>query len=320
MTPFRQLSYVVAVADHGSLQSAAKQLAISQPAVTAAIKKLEADYKLKLFLRNRPHKLVLTPDGRRFIAQARRLLESAEEFDQAALNLGKNLSGTIQVGCFMPTAAFIVPIILQALQDRNHNISLQIHEADLDELNTMLTQGSIDLALTYNMSPSPSIEFEALIEERPYVLLAKSDPLADRDAISLDELVDRDMVSLNLPITQQFFLSLFSQSKLRPKIRHQTKSYELARSLVSAGEGYAIMIMRPVTAWAYNGNELAYVPILDDVPTAQYGLAFNNGAIPTKLVETFTAVCRDTLLSQKAAQQYFVRPPTDEGSDRLATQ
>jgi DNA-binding transcriptional LysR family regulator len=113
---------------------------------------------------------------------------------------------------------------------------------------------------------------------------------------------------------------LFSQSKLRPKIRHQTKSYELARSLVSAGEGYAIMIMRPVTAWAYNGNELAYVPILDDVPTAQYGLAFNNGAIPTKLVETFIAVCRDTLLSQKAAQQYFVRPPTDDGSDRLATQ
>ncbi len=297
------------------MQTAAEKIAISQPAISAAIKKLEADYKLKLFLQNRPHKLVLTPDGRRFIAQARRLLESAEGYDQAALNLGKNLSGTIQVGCFMPTAAFIVPIILQALQDRNLNISLQVHEADLDELNTMLSQGSIDLALTHNMSPSLSIEFETLIEERPYVLLAKSDPLADRDAISLDELVDRDMVSLNLPITRQFILSLFSQSKLRPKIRHQTKSYELACSLVSAGEGYAIMIMRPVTARAYNGSELAYVPILDDVPTAQYGLAFNNGAIPTKKVETFTAVCRGTLLSQKAARQYFVASPRETNSD-----
>ena len=178
----------------------------------------------------------------------------------------------------MPIAAFIVPIILQALQDRNLDISIQVHEGDLDELNTMLTQGTIDLALTYNMSPSPSIEFETLIEERPYVLLAKSDPLAHRDAISLIELIDRDMVSLSLPITQQFFLSVFSHLKLRPKIRHQTKSYELARSLVGAGEGYAIMIMRPITARAYNGNELAYVPILDDVPTAQYGLAFINPA------------------------------------------
>ena len=155
MVPFRQLSYVVAVADHGSMQTAAEKIAISQPAISAAIKKLETDYGINLFLRDRPHKLVLTPVGRRFIARARRLLESAEEFDQAALNLGKNLSGTIQVGCFMPTAAFIVPIILQALQDRNLNISLQVHEADLDELNTMLDQGSIDLALTYNMSPSP---------------------------------------------------------------------------------------------------------------------------------------------------------------------
>ena len=165
------------------------------------------------------------------------------------------------------------------------------------------------------MSPSPSIEFETLIEERPYVLLAKSDPLADKDAISLNELIDRDMVSLSLPITQQFFLSIFSQLKLRPKIRHQTKSYELARSLVGAGEGYAIMIMRPVTARAYNGIELAYVPILDDVPTAQYGLASIKRAIPTKLVETFAAVCRETLLRQQSARQYFVASPRQINSD-----
>ena len=247
MTPFRQLRYLVAIADYGSIIAAAEKIAISQPAMSAAIKKVEAYYSLKIFLRDRPHKLILTPVGRQFIARARRLLESAEEFNQAAHDMGKNLSGIIQVGCFMPIAAFIVPIILQALQDRNLDISIQVHEGDLDELNTMLTQGTIDLALTYNMSPSPSIEFETLIEERPYVLLAKSDPLAHRDAISLIELIDRDMVSLSLPITQQFFLSVFSHLKLRPKIRHQTKSYELARSLVGAGEGYAIMIMRPIT-------------------------------------------------------------------------
>ena len=44
MVPFRQLSYVVAVADHGSMQTAAEKIAISQPAISAAIKKLETDY------------------------------------------------------------------------------------------------------------------------------------------------------------------------------------------------------------------------------------------------------------------------------------
>ena len=42
----------------------------------------------------------------------------------------------------------------------------------------------------------------------------KAIPLADKDAISLNELIDRDMVSLSLPITQQFFLSVFSQLKV----------------------------------------------------------------------------------------------------------
>jgi DNA-binding transcriptional LysR family regulator len=53
MTPFRQLSYLVAVADHGSILAAADKIAISQPAISAAIKKVEADYSLKLFLRDR---------------------------------------------------------------------------------------------------------------------------------------------------------------------------------------------------------------------------------------------------------------------------
>ena len=73
----------------------------------------------------------------------------------------------------------------------------------------MLSQGSIDLALAYNMSPSPSVEFETLIEAEPYVLLSKNDPLASKQSVSLTELVYRDMISLSLPITQQFFLSFF---------------------------------------------------------------------------------------------------------------
>ena len=307
MTPFRQLTYVVAVADHGSIQAAATHIPISQPAISAAIQKVEQEYGLNLFLRERPHKLVLSPVGRRFIAQARRFLESAEEFDNAARNLGKSLSGTIQLGCFLPTAAFIIPIILAELRDRGLDISLQVHEADLDELNTMLSQGTIDLALTYNMAPSPSIEFETLIEEPPYVLLPKNDPLAQQPSVSLAQLAERDMVSLNLPITQQFFMSFFSRSNLRPKVRHQTKSYELVRSLVGAGEGYALLIMRPVNERAYDGNELAYVPLKDNVPTPQYGLAFANRSMTTRLVETFADLCRQSLSVKQSARKYYVQ-------------
>ena len=295
------------MAEHGSVQAASNRIAISQPALSAAIQKVEQNYGLKIFLRARPNKLILTPDGKRFIARAKVLVEGAEEFEDNIRNLSNTLNGTIQLGCFTPTAAFIIPLILSALKDRDLDITLEVHEADLGELNTLLSQGSIDLALAYNMSPSPSIEFETLIEAQPYVLLSKNDPLASKQAISLTELVDRDMVSLSLPITQQFFLSFFSKYNLRPKVRYQTKSYELARSLVAAGEGYGIFIMRPLFERAYNGNELVYLPLIEDVPSAQYGIAITNRAIPTKLIDTFTTVCRETLGKNRAADQFFIK-------------
>ena len=308
MTPFRQLTYLVAVADHGSILAASRQLSISQPAISAAIQKVEDQYQLKIFIRERPHRLVVSPVGRRFVALARRFLEHAQEFDNDARNLRHSPRGVIQVGCFMPTAAFIIPIILKGLRDRGFDISLQVHEADLDELNTLLAQGRIDLALTYNMAPSPAIEFETLIESTPYVLIPRDDKLAQLSSISLDQLVDRDMVSLSLPITQQFFLSLFAQRNLRPRIRHQTKSYELVRSLVGAGEGYAILIMRPANVRAYDGSELAYVPLDGDIPHSHYGLAFTNQSIPTRLVEIFADLCRELLVIEKKADKYLVSP------------
>ena len=295
------------MAEHGSVQAASNRIAISQPALSAAIQKVEQNYGLKIFLRARPNKLILTPGGKLFIARAKVLVEGAEEFEDNIRNLSNTLNGTFQLVCFTPTAAFIIPLILSALKDRDLDIMLEVHEADLGELNTMLSQGSIDLALAYNMSPSPSIEFETLIEAQPYVLLSKNDPLALKQDVSLTELVDRDMVSLSLPITQQFFLSFFSKYNLRPKVRYQTKSYELARSLVAAGEGYGIFIMRPLFERAYNGNELVYLPLIEDVPSAQYGIAMTNRAIPTKLIDTFTTVCRETLGKNRAADQFFIK-------------
>lgn len=309
MVPLRQLTYLVAVADSGSISAAAERLGISQPALSAAIQKIEADFDLNLFIRERPHRLTLSPVGRRFVARTRQLLESAEEFDVEARNLGQTLKGMIEVGCFIPTAPFIIPIILEGLRVRGLDISLQVHEADIDELNNLLASGSIEVALTYDMSPSPSIDFEPLIEAPPYVLLPKSDPLARQGAISLHDLADRDMIALNLPVTQQFFLSLFSQANLRPNVKHHAKTYEMVRSLVGAGEGYAILIMRPVNERSYDGRELAYLPLRDPIPPPHYGLAFKSHAMPTKLVEAFAGVCRDLLNVEKQAEKYYVRPP-----------
>jgi DNA-binding transcriptional LysR family regulator len=300
----RQLSYVVAVVEHGSITAAAEHLRISQPAISSVLSEVEQEYKVSLFVRERPHRITATSVGRQFVANAKKLLEQAEEFDSEALSLSNTLRGSVDLGCFTPTAPFIVPIILQQLKAHYPQINVKLHEGDIDELNKMLSNGQIELALTYDMQPNYAIEFEPLAELRPYVLLAADDPLAAQDAVSLEELVDRDMVSFDLPVTQQYFLSHFTQRNLRPKIRHQVKGYEMVRGLVASEQGFSILLMRNLHEQSYAGDALTYRRLSDDVPNTRYGLAFRTHYQPTNLVKTLVDVCRTAFATDERIEKF----------------
>ena len=304
----RHLSYLLAVAETGSVTAAARQLGVSQPAISTALRNIESDYELSLFVRERPHKIALTAVGRRFVANARHLLEVAGEFDDDARDLKDTQSGTVEVGCFTPTAPFVIPIILQRLKKEFPNIRIRLHEGDIDEINRLLTAGVIEVALTYDMYPSPAVDFEPLAETYPYALLAANDPLAQLSSVSLTDLAERDMIAFDLPITQQYFHSLFIQHNLRPRIRHQVKSYEMVRSLVGAGEGYSILIMRPMNERTYSGNRLAYLSIKTTIAPPRYGLAFANQFRTTKLVQNVAKTCRDLFTFDGQLARYLVPP------------
>lgn len=303
----RQLRYAVAVADCGSITSASQLLGISQPAISAAIRELEQEFDLSLFTRRPARKVTLTSAGRRFIADSRHLLESAQLFEDSARGLGTQLSGELSVGCFRPTAPFIMPLVYNGMREAHPSVNLKIQEADLAETADLLQDGSIDVALTYDMHVSGHMRFEPLIQVRPYVLLAESDGLAKKSSIRLRDLVDKEMVTLDLPVTEDFFHGLFYSHGLQPKIGYRTRSYEMVRSLVGTGDYFAILIMRPVTEHAYDGSSLVCRPIADKVATPHYGLAFHNQVRITGLVQAFGDFCKRILKEEDLAKVFYVR-------------
>ncbi len=304
----RHLSYLVAVADKGSVTAAADHLGVSQPAISAALRGIEMEYDLGLFVRERPHRLTPTAVGRRFVDQAKQLLELADEFDQQVLDLKQTSSGVVEIGCFTPTAPFVIPIVLQRLKQKYPEITLKLHEGDIDEIYQLLTTGVIEMALTYDMYPSPTVDFEPLTEAYPYALLPADDPLARETSVGLADLAGRDMIAFDLPITQQYFHALFIQHNLRPKIRHMVKSYEMVRSLVGAGEGYSVLIMRPANERTYSGDKLAYLPIRTQIAPPHYGLAFTNHYRSTKLVRNVARICRQLFADEGKLSPHLVPP------------
>ena len=142
---------------------------------------------------------------------------------------------------------------------------------------------------------------------RPYVLLARDDPLAEQAAVRLEQLTEKEMVTLDLPVTEDFFHGLLHAHGLRPSIGYRTKSYEMVRSLVGTGAYFALLIMKPVTERAYDGSELVCRPIADKVPTPHYGLAFPRTVEPTGIVRAFSEVCHEILEKKDLARIFYVR-------------
>lgn len=306
----RQLRYAVAVADHGSITDASKTLGVSQPAISAAIRELEEDFGLTLFARSPSRKVAPTPAGRRFVAGARTLLGESQQLDDDVRGLATELSGELPVGCFRPTAPFIMPLVYRGMREAHPDITLQIHEADLAEIAMQLVRGTIDAALTYDMHLDRNLRFEPLVAVRPYVLLARDDPLAEKSTVRLKDLTQKEMVTLDLPVTEDFFHGLFYAHGLKPNIGYRTKSYEMVRSLVGTGAYFALLIMKPVTERAYDGSELVCRPIAEKVPTPNYGLAFPRTVQPTRLVGAFSDICRTILKEEDLARIFYVRSGT----------
>lgn len=302
----RQLGYAVAVAKCGSITDAAKEVGVSQPAISAALKDLEAEFGISIFLRQPAHRISLTPAGQRFIRHTRRLLEYVDEFESEAQGLGHSLDGSIEVGCFLPTAPFIMPLVLCAMEEHYPGITVHFHEGNLGELNDGIKSGPIEVALMYDMHPDRQIKFETLIEAKPYVLLSSRDPLAKQESVTLKELQKREMILFDLPITQDYFQNIAAYGNKSPTIGYRTKSYEMLRSLVASRMGYAILIMTPHTDRAYDGNKLVNRPIRDSLPPARYGLAMAKDYAPRRTVQAFIDVCRKQLKDEDAAAGYFL--------------
>ena len=91
----------------------------------------------------------------------------------------------------------------------------------------------------------------------PYALLPWGHPLAGRTMIRLQELAQSPLVLINLPHSREYFLSLFRQAGVAPRIAHQTKSIEMVRSLVANGLGVSLLTTRPVRDWSYDGKRIA---------------------------------------------------------------
>lgn len=287
-----QLRYFVTAARHLSMTGASKELMVSQSAVSTAIAHLESEFGVQLLVRHHAKGLSLTPSGERFLVEARKLLGHADDLSAAARELGASLRGTLELGCFVTIAPFYLPPLLSAFRARFPDVEVRMTEDEAAGLRQQLLDGGCELALMYDLGGGEVLDSELLTRVAPYAIVPADHPLAERESVSLREIAHEPMVMLDLPYSRDYFASLVQRAGVDPDVRYRTGSYELVRSLVAAGEGWAILNQRPANEVTYDGGRVAALRLVDDLPSLPLVLAWPRGVRPTRRAEAFTAVCR----------------------------
>ena len=289
----RQLEYLIAAADAGAVAGAASGLNVSQPSVSAALRKLEDQLGVQLLVRHHAQGVTLTPTGQRLITSARSLLAQAEDWQREAAAAEGEIACELTIGSFMTLAPMYLPGLMTDFMRAHPAVTLRIAEGTQDQLIDGLVASRFQLALIYEADLPIKLDLTTLATFDPYVLLPASHELAACTAVKVRQLAEQPMVLLDVAPSRTYFRTLLRVHGIEPTIAFASPSIELVRGLVARGLGFSLLITRPAGDVSYEGLPLAIRPIADAVEPGRLMLARLPDVRPTRLERTFVTFAVD---------------------------
>ena len=166
----RQLEYLCALADNRHFGRAAEACHVSQPALSVAIRKLEAELGLELVHRDHRH-VDLTPAGRELATWARQVLAGSDTFVTEASRLRGDLRGTLKLGV-IPTALPVIAEVTSPLLVEHPSIDLELRSLSATEIAGQIETFAIDAGVTYLGRRAPRGLRQTPVFHERHVLLA----------------------------------------------------------------------------------------------------------------------------------------------------
>lgn len=287
----RQLNCLVTAVTCGSISAAAVELRVSPGAVSMAIAELERLLGAQLVLRKPARGVTPTAAGAAMLADARGLIEAANELRQHTQELGSALTGRLVVGCYRPLAPFYLPVVLEHFAAAHPGLDVRFVEGSLVEVQGLLHDGGCEVALLYEMDLQPDIAIDPLVQTLPNVVLPADHPRARDAVVDLQELADEPVVLLDVPPSLHHTMGVFEQVGVQPRIAHVSANAEVVRALVGRGLGWSVLIQHPFGDVTYDGRQVVMRAIAGDPGRVDVVLAWPSAGRPTRRTQEFMRFC-----------------------------
>lgn len=280
---FDQLRYFLQVAERGNFTRAAEDLAISQPALSRSIQKLEEELGQPLFER-RTRSVSLTDTGTLLQPRAQQILSIIEDTKAEITDDGE--SGRVRIGAIPTVAPYFLPEVLQRFSTAFPQASLIVQENTTDVLLKSCTQGEIDLAIVALPVPAKYLEIEELFEEELLLVLPPDHPLAEKPRIRMSDVEPFPFVLLDeAHCLSDNIVSFCRQRAFHPVAVERTSQLTMVQELVSLSHG--VSMIPEMARHRDQSNRRVYRSLTRPKPMRTIAVVWNPYRFQSRLLQAF---------------------------------
>lgn len=299
-----ELRYIVAVARERHFRRAAERCFVSQPALSAAVAKLEDELGVKLFERSKTE-VSLTPVGERVVEQAQRVLDEAERISEIAGSGRDPLVGALKLGAIFTVGPYLFPSLIPAVKATAPQMPLQVEENLTSNLSTLLREGNLDAILVAEPFEVAGVATEPLYDEDFVAVVAADHPLAREARLRPEQLASERILRLGEGHCFSSQVSVLCP-ELDPnsEVQHGN-SLETLRNMVASGLGVTLL---PASAacGSYANPMVRCIPFEAPAPSRRIVLAWRKRGVREKAIAALAGAVR----SVAAPWMRVVEPPS----------
>ncbi len=238
----RDLRYLVAVADHRHFGRAAEACFVSQPTLSAQLKKLEEFLGVQLVERT-SRQVMLTPIGAEVAQRARYILNTADDIVEVARAASDPFSGDFRLGLIPTVGPYLLPHLVPAMREAFPRLRPLLYEEQTAHCLERLRRGELDaVILAVPVEGAEGFAQEPLYDE-PFVLAAPQDhPLVSAGAVSLDRLTEERVLLLEEGhCLRDQALEICKLVGATDEREFRATSLETLRQMVASGAGITLL-------------------------------------------------------------------------------
>ena len=262
----QQLHYIIKIVETGSMNEAAKQLFITQPSLSNAVRDLEREMGIDIFNRN-PKGITLTKDGVEFLSYARQVVE------QTTLLEERYKSKTTHRELFSVSSqhyAFVVNAFVSLLGEADMTqYELFLRETRtweiIDDVKNFRSEIGVLFLNSYNrdvltkMFDDNHLTYTSLFKAHPHIFVSKDNPLAKKKLIHLEDLEDFPYLSYDQGIHNSFYFSEEIMSQIPHKKSIVVSDRATLFNLLIGLDGYTIAT--GILNSKLNGDNIVSIPL-----------------------------------------------------------